>query len=1040
VDRERAMKPGEPQGGDQPVDPSPCAVFAMNLLGEFQDANQDAVDLIGYTLQELRTMSISELFVTGEIPLPVAGDTISSQDGSREVLLRHKEGHLIAASCNFSMLQLGEQQAVVVVVQNVRPLQPTESILQKTLDQLQADLTEREQSEQELRASDARFRALFSGLPLPTYTWQRVDDDFILTDYNVATLASTDGKITNLVGMRASKLYRDDNRIVLDLEECYRRKSTVQREMIYQFRSVDKIQIINASYVYVPDDTVMVCIEDITERKQAEQSLRESEERFRSMMQQSPLPTSIFAPDGTLVDANQAYFDLWKLPPEATAMIGRFNAFTSKRSIELGIDSAIRKVFSGEAVILPPVRSDITLILRELGIEVREAETRWLRPHFYPVKDSTGTVCYAVLLHEDITESKSAADALKEIQERYEKAFYDSPLPMNILNVVTGKRIEVNNSYIELTGYTREELTSHTLDAFHLSVDPQHLKQGVAELVTKGRSRNFPTQIRTKSGELKDILINSTRIDVADRDLAIVTLIDVTEQNRTEALLRQLSQAVEQSPVSVMITATDGTIQYVNPRFCEVSGYSAEEVKGQNPRILRSGIHPDEFYRHIWQTIGSGQVWQGELCNKKKDGKLYWESASIVGVKNLQGDITHYVAVKEDITERRRAEEQHARQERLAAVGQLAAGIAHDFNNILGVIVIYAQILNQSTELSAYLRQRAEIIRQQARHASNLIQQILDFSHRSNIEKQPIDLLLLVREQAALFERTLPENIEVQLAYDHTKYTLSADPTRMQQVITNLAVNARDAMPGGGLLRFALSKVRFDESDPLPVVTMKAGEWLRFSISDTGSGMSAEVMEHIFEPFFTTKERGQGAGLGLAQVYGIVRQHGGYINVTSQPGNGATFDLYFPPLAYSGDAQVAKDDLVDTPQGTGKCILLVEDNQPLRLGLSELLAGWDYNVVEASNGLEAVSILADEGERIDLVISDIIMPTMGGADLFAYINERYPHIPVVFMTGHFDESEMKKFELLGLKKWLLKPIDILILAQVVAELIGEKSD
>jgi two-component system, cell cycle sensor histidine kinase and response regulator CckA len=1034
VDREETTKSGQLQDGNQPVDPSRCALFAMNLLGQLQDANQDAIELVGYTLEELRAVSASDLFVAGEIPLPVAGDPISPQDGAREVLLRHKEGGLISANCSFSTLQFGEQQAVVAVVQNVRPLQPAEPILQKPLDQLQADI-----AEQDLRASEARFRTLFNAIPLPTYTWQRVDDDFILTDYNVATLATTDGKIVNLVGMRASELYSDDNRVALDLEECFRRKSTVQREMIYHFRSVDKTQFINATYVYIPDDTVMICIEDITERKRTEQSLRESEERFRSMMQQSPLPTSIFAPDGTLVDANQAYFDLWKLPPEATAMIGRFNALTSKRSIELGIDSTIRRAFSGEVIIIPPLESDITILLRELGIEVREAEKRWLRPHFYPVKDSKGTVCYVVMLHEDVTESKRAEDALNEIQERFEKAFYDSPMPMNILNVVTGKRIEVNNSYIELTGYTREELTSHSLDVFHISVDPQHLKKGIAKLLANGRSRNFPTQIRTKAGEVKDILINSTMIDVEERDLAIVTLIDITERNRTEALLRQLSQAVEQSPVSVMITATDGTIQYVNPKFCEISGYNVDEVKGQTPRILKSGVHSDDFYQHIWQTISSGQVWHGELCNKKKDGELYWESASIVGVKNLQGDITHYVAVKEDITERRRAEEQHTQQERLAAVGQLAAGIAHDFNNILGVIVIYAQMLNQSTEISPQFRKRVEIIRQQAKHASSLIQQILDFSHHSNMEKQPVDLLVLLKEQVRLFKRILPEHIEVQLASDDKNYTLNADPTHMQQIITNLAVNARDAMPAGGLLRITLSKIVFEESDPLPVIGMTAGEWFKVSISDTGPGMSAEVMEHIFEPFFTTKERGQGTGLGLAQVYGIVRQHGGYIHVTSQPGNGATFDLYFPPLAHPADAQVAADDLVDTPQGTGKYILLVEDNEPLRLGLGELLAGWDYNVIEASNGLEAVSILAEGGAAIDLVISDVIMPKMGGADLFAHIKERYPHIPVVFMTGHFDESEMKKFELLGLKKWLSKPVDIPTLAQVVADLIGEKS-
>jgi len=262
---------------------------------------------------------------------------------------------------------------------------------------------------------------------------------------------------------------------------------------------------------------------------------------------------------------------------------------------------------------------------------------------------------------------------------------------------------------------------------------------------------------------------------------------DLVRSIQSEETLRKLNQAIEQSPASVVITDVDGKIEYVNPKFTQVTGYSVEEVLGQNPRILQSDEHSQEFYKDLWDTILTGNAWSGEFRNKKKNGELYWEFASISAVKNIQGEITHFVAVKEDITERKQLEREKVRQERLAAVGQLAAGIAHDFNNVMAVISLDTDLLRMSSNLTEKQLSKLTRIQKQARHASQLIQQILDFSRSSMRDPQPLNVRILIKEMLNFIKRTIPERVKVEFTYSEDDFTALVDPTQLQQVITNLA-------------------------------------------------------------------------------------------------------------------------------------------------------------------------------------------------------------------------------------------------------------
>jgi len=415
-----------------------------------------------------------------------------------------------------------------------------------------------------------------------------------------------------------------------------------------------------------------------------------------------------------------------------------------------------------------------------------------------------------------------------------------------------------------------------------------------------------------------------------------------------------------------------------------------------------------------------------------------------------------WVFVIRDVTQEREIQQRLQHQERLAAVGQLAAGIAHDFNNIMAVIVLYTGMGLRIPDLPPKLHKHLETVSQQAIRATVLIQQILDFSRRAVLERRPMDLVPFLKEQVKLLERTLPESIKIDLAYGVDEYTVNADPTRMQQVIMNLAVNARDAMPEGGELCIGLGRIQIKHKKeaPLPEMALRlaqdaeAGEWVRVTVRDTGTGIPPDAQSHLFEPFFTTKEVGKGTGLGLAQVHGIVKQHEGEIDVITEMGKGTTFVLYLPALPVA-EPEALPEERLALPRGQGETILVVEDNTTTREALVDSLELLNYRVLEAANGREALEILESPplspplGGRkggIALVLSDLVMPVMGGQALFHTLRQQDSAVKMVMLTGHPMARELEELRAQGLDGWLLKPLNIEQLAEVVARALEEVTD
>ncbi len=592
----------------------------------------------------------------------------------------------------------------------------------------------------------------------------------------------------------------------------------------------------------------------------------------------------------------------------------------------------------------------------------------------------------------------------------------------------------VSPSEAAMTGFSPDETRQLSLDQVLSPSSYAIAVQSFQEEITTAKAIQQPQrQSRTlqlerwrKDGSLMWIEVIATFVcDEYGQPLEIVGVSrDITERKQAEAerarLLetiraqaQRVQQIIETVPEGVLLIDADNVVVLANPvarRYLDILG----------------GVAPGDALTH-W-----GECAIEELLTSPPQG-LWHEVEATCGVFQVvarplenSAEPEGWVLVTRDITKQREIEKIHQRQEQLAAVGQLAAGIAHDFNNIMAAVVLYAQMTARDPQLPAHVRERMHVINEQVGHAANLIQQILDFSRHSVLERQSLDLLPFVKEHVKLLQRTLPEHIEIRFESTHNSYIVNVDPTRIQQVLTNLAINARDAMPQGGALTIRLEQVTFATTTE----TIPPGAWVRMTIADTGPGIPADILSRIFEPFFTTKAP-LGTGLGLSQVRGIVEAHGGHIDVTSAVGQGTTFSIYWPLRTpeMASETQTPTTRIVE--QGRGETLLLVEDDTVVRKAVAESLAAMNYRVLEAANGQEALAILQSHRDAIALVVSDVVMPKMGGVALHHALRQQGIDVPVILLTGHPLNAELETLNV----EWMLKPPDLAALSANIARML-----
>jgi PAS domain S-box-containing protein len=479
-------------------------------------------------------------------------------------------------------------------------------------------------------------------------------------------------------------------------------------------------------------------------------------------------------------------------------------------------------------------------------------------------------------------------------------------------------------------------------------------------------------------------------------------------RSRLAETQQRLSTAIEQIAEAVMITDTEGTILYVNPAFEQVSGYSRAEAIGRNPRILKSEKQDDTFYDELWKTLAAGGVWEGRLVNRRKDGTLYTGDIIITPVRDQQGEIVNYVATQHDISREIQLEQQFQQSQKMEALGRLAGGIAHDFNNLLTIIHLSTRLLERQVQPNTTLWKHIQRIEETGERAASLTKQLLSFSRREIIESQIVNLNDLVTALGGMLQRVIGEDIELVTTLGESLWSLKTDPSQLEQVIVNLAVNARDAMPEGGTLTIETANVILDPRYAAQHVDARPGEHVMLAVSDTGVGIPDDVRPHLFEPFFTTKEREQGTGLGLSTVFGIVRRGDGHIRVISEEGQGARFEIYIPSTQERKPEEAQRATPLSEGQGTGT-ILLVEDEDGVRELTARTLILQGYQVLVAGNGQEALQVSAGFDGQIDLLLTDVVMPLMDGRALVKQLQPQRPDMRVLYMSGYADRPLVRQF-------------------------------
>ena len=688
----------------------------------------------------------------------------------------------------------------------------------------------------------------------------------------------------------------------------------------------------------------------------------------------------------------------------------------------------------GALAILQEYRGEIPLILvtgtlgDELAVEcLRQGVTD------YVVKQNLARlplVIRRVLDERRLRDERTqAADALDATEERYRVLFESMPLPVWVFDVETHQVLAVNAAAVGHYGYSREEFLAMTIEDLRPPEDTVLPQEHTHTASQDGRGQSSGRwRHRKKDGSLILVEVTWHSLTWNGRAAKIVAASDITERRRAEAALAE-SEALYRKVIEASFDAIDiteeGIVREANHGFAKMFGYTLNEVKGR-PML---DFVADESVDAVRQRKIDGVEGSYELVGKRKDGtKILLEATAK----------THYIAGRpvrltalRDVTEKRQLEEQVQQAQKMEAVGRLAGGVAHDFNNLLTVITSCAELVLMDTGEGDPRRENVEEIRKASQAAAGLTRQLLAFSRQQVIEPRLVTIEEVVATADKMLQRLIGEDVELVAVLNEDPATVKIDPGQLEQVIMNLAVNARDAMPDGGKLTLETSAVELNEAYARTHWPATAGRFALLAVSDTGVGMTEQTRARIFEPFFTTKEIGKGTGLGLATVYGIVKQSGGFIWVYSEPGHGTTFKIYLPRVNQAPTAS-PKAPTATSLLGT-ETILLTEDAPALRAAARQILERYGYTVLEAPSSKEALTLASSRPGPIHLLLTDVVMPGMSGRELAERFTAQRPEVKVLYMSGYTDDAVVRHGVLRPGTAYLQKPFTPETLGRKVRE-------
>ncbi len=636
-------------------------------------------------------------------------------------------------------------------------------------------------------------------------------------------------------------------------------------------------------------------------------------------------------------------------------------------------------------------------------------------------------------------ERKEADDALRKQQEEQQVIFHSAPL-MILYKDRENRILRANRAAALAHGMEVEELEGRTVSEY-APERAQKFHRDDLEVIQSGQPKlGILEEFQLPSGEIR--MLHTDKIPYRDEHGNIIGVIvfstDVTERHHAREALRR-SEAnyrslIQNAPYGVCRASAEGRLLDVNPALVEMLGYASEgDLLGLD---LVAQVFADPAYARQILQEAEGRNRDAETDWKKRDGTSIRVRLSVRLVRGAESPSVYYELVAENITERRALETQLRQAVKMEAIGRLAGGVAHDFNNLLMVIKGHAELLLERVGSDSWAHQKVEQVQRAADRAAALTRQLLAFSRMQLLQPRVIDLNVVVTEMGRLLPRLIGEDIDLAIRMAADLGRVKADQTQIEQVILNLAVNARDAMPDGGKLVIETSNVELDEGYARRHPPLSPGHYALLAVSDNGIGMDAETQAHIFEPFFTTKEKGKGTGLGLATVYGVVKQSGGYIWVYSEKNRGTTFKIYLPRVDDPVDASRGADVDGETPKGR-ETILLAEDEDAVREIAREFLQLSGYTVLEASDGASALALAEKHGGPIHLLVTDMIMPGMTGRELAQRLAEHRPEMKIVFMSGYTEYATSRQGDIAESEVLLTKPFTRVTLARTVRDTLSK---
>ena len=735
---------------------------------------------------------------------------------------------------------------------------------------------------------------------------------------------------------------------------------------------------------------------DITDRKAAEEARAAERKLLRGLMDN--LPDRIYVKDRDcryLVDNIAHTQFLGASTPDS--VVGKSIAdFVSPARAEQ-YDAVDRRV----------IESGKPLLNMEEVVTQSDGTRRWSLTTKVPLHDADGNIIGIVGISRDITKRKEVELALAQ-QRSLLDALMDNIPDIIYFKDTASRFTQINRAQANRFGLSDPAQTVGKTDsdffskerASQTSADEQEIMQSGWPIIAKEEKETWL--------DGRETWVSTTKMPLRDGQGRIVGTFgisrDITDHRRAEEQLRVQLSALQAAANAIFMMDAQEQILWANAAFTATTGYTIEEVIGRRPVFLAGETTTPDILANIQKTIMQGEVWHGELMNRRKNGTEFPGDLTVTPVRDEHGVLTHFIGIMQDISEQHHLQEQLLHSQKMEAVGRLAGGVAHDFNNILTAVLGYSELLLQRFPPSDPIHHHAEEIRKSAERAASLTQQLLAFSRRQPVQPRVLNLNELVADLNKMLGRLVGENIRMVTVCSPDLGHVRADAGQLQQIIMNLVVNARDAMPDGGALTIQTANVQLDEMYVRSYPDVAPGDYVMLAISDTGAGMTPEVKEHLFEPFFTTKDVGGGTGLGLAMCYGIVKQSGGHINVYSEPGQGTVFRIYLPRVTATVEPAPRHSPQAEIPRGT-ETILVVEDEPEVRTLAVLVLRELGYDVIEAPNGEQALQLVGGPDQKpLHLLVTDVVMPRMGGWHLAEALASQHPETKVLFISGYPDEN------------------------------------